>query len=343
MTFYVPVCVRFGDATHADRACTLGPPIAVAYCPTWIIPNADANGYYRSHLDVAMATALLDPQSALAKQAKPTSAERRMIAADLAAMVERAELPIDRALPSSRSSSTIPIRSSRPRRTSSTLHTAGLPDELYAAVTRWHVATFGSARALARLATREGRQRRSRDAAPRPRSATSRTGDPATRAQAEKLADKWLTDHAAIPDDLVDLALSAAAFKGDAARFDRYLAAAKATHDTHERQRLLTALGGFSDPALAARARELVLGHDFDTARFDRDPRGPARPARDARRRAAVAPAAPRRADRAPARRREFMDVRASSRARFATQRIVTPWRRSSRRAPTRSPARGSR
>jgi hypothetical protein len=89
--------------------------------------------------------------------------------------------------------------------------------------------------------------------------------DPTARAQAEKLADKWMTDRAAIPDDLVDLALSAAAFKGDAGRFDRYIAAAKATHDTHERQRFLGAIGGFSDPALAARARDLVLAHDFDT------------------------------------------------------------------------------
>jgi aminopeptidase N len=263
MTFSIPVCARFGDAKHSDRACTLGPPIAVAYCPTWIIPNADANGYYRSHMDVAMATALLDPPSALAHQAKPSSAERRMIAADLAAMVTRAELPIDRALPLVARLVHDPDPKLAAEANFVRIHTAGVSDELYAAITRWHVATFGP------LARSLGWQRKKGDSDDREtlrRAALSHVAywDPATRAQAEKLADKWMTDHAALPDDLVDLALSAAAFKGDAARFDRYLAAAKATHDTHERQRFLTAIGGFSDPALAARARDLVLGHDLD-------------------------------------------------------------------------------
>ena len=263
-TYTTPVCARFGDAKHADRACTLGPPIAVAYCPTWILPNADANGYYRSHLDVAMATALLDPHSAIAKQAKPSTAERQMITADLAAMVRRAELPIDRALPLVAKL----VRDPDPKLAASAsfvhLHTAGLPDDLYTAITRWHVATFGA------LARSLGWQRAKGDSDDRETLRRTALGnvaywDPATRAQAEKLADKWLVDHAALPDDLVALALNAAAFKGDAARYDRYLAAAKATHDVKERERMLGALGAFSDPKLAARARALVLSHDIDT------------------------------------------------------------------------------
>jgi aminopeptidase N len=264
ITFAVPVCARFGDAKHADRGCTLGSPIAVAYCPTWIIPNADANGYYRSRMDIAMATALLDPRSALAKQAKPTSAERRMITADLAAMVTRAELPIDRALPLIAKL----VRDPDPKLAAAAnfvnIHAAALPDDLYAAVTRWHVTTFGP------LARSLGWQRAKGDSDDRETLRRSALGhvsffDPAARAQAEKLADKWMTDHAALPDDLVEVALFAAAYKGDAARYERYLAAAKATHDVHERGRFLSALGGFSDPAIAARARELVLAHDFDT------------------------------------------------------------------------------
>ncbi|MEO6776108.1 MAG: M1 family metallopeptidase [Kofleriaceae bacterium] len=263
-TFSVPVCARFGDAHHADRACTLGAPIAVAYCPTWIVPNAGATGYYRSRMDLAMATALLDPHSALAHQAKPTSAERGMITADLAAMVKRGELPIDQALPLVAKL----VRDPDPRLAREAdfvnLHTGGLPDDLYAAVQRWQIATF------APLAHSLGWHRAKGDSDDREKLRSTALAhvvyfDPASRAQAEKLADQWMADRGALPDDLVDLALSAAAFKGDAARYERYLAAAKATHDGNERRRWLAALGGFSDPALAARARELVLGHDFDT------------------------------------------------------------------------------
>ena len=248
ITFSIPVCARFGDAKHSDRACTLGPPIAVAYCPTWIVPNADATGYYRSRMDIAMATALLDPQSALAKQAKPSSAERRMITADLAAMVTRGELPIDRALPLIAKLVHDPDPKLAAEANFVRIHSAGLPDDLYAAVTRWHVATFGPL-ARAGLAAREGDSDDREKLPGRTRPLAYR--DPATRAQAEKLADKWLIDRATLPDDLVDLALSAAAFKGDVARFDRYVTAAKATHENHERQRFLAAIGGFSDPQLA--------------------------------------------------------------------------------------------
>ena len=48
------------------------------------------------------------------------------------------------------------------------------------------------------------------------------------------------------------------------ARFERYLAAAKAARDRTEHQRLLSTLGTFTDPAIAKRSLELVLGHDLD-------------------------------------------------------------------------------
>jgi hypothetical protein len=88
--------------------------------------------------------------------------------------------------------------------------------------------------------------------------------DPTIRAQGEKLADRWLVDRSGLPDDLVPIALAAAAHAGDAARFDRYVAAAHAARDTSERQRILEALGWFTSEPLAARARDLMLGHDFD-------------------------------------------------------------------------------
>ena len=214
------MCARYGDATHSDRACVLGKSIDVAYCPTWVIVNADANGYYRSKYDPALATALLDPSSAIAKQAKPTSVERRMIVADIAAMVRRDEVPIERAL-----ALVAKLIHDRDPKVAAgadfvSLHGAALPDDLFAAVKQWSIATYGP------LARQLGWQRAKGDSddVERLRAAVLdhvAFHDPAVRAQAEKLADKWLADRRGLPDDLVELALAAAAFKGTAAQFER--------------------------------------------------------------------------------------------------------------------------
>jgi len=261
--YKIPVCARFGDASHADRACTTGAPITVAYCPTWILPNAGAYGYYRSRLDPAMAISLLDPTSTIAKRARPESAERRMLVEDLAAMVARGELPVDRALGLVAKLVRDPDPRLAARANFVDLHTAGLPDELDQRIRAWQVATFGP------LARELGWQRAKTDSDDRQllrtiALATVASFDPVIRAQAEKLADRWIADRSGLADDLVPVALAAAAYKGDAARFDRYLASARAARDTDERQRILVQLGAFTLEPLAARARDLIVGHDFD-------------------------------------------------------------------------------
>ena len=71
----------------------------------------------------------------------------------------------------------------------------------------------------------------------------------------------------AIEPELVGTVLGIAASFGDAALFEAYLAEAKKTPgqvDRVDRERLLWALGQFRDPALVARALDLVLSADFD-------------------------------------------------------------------------------
>src|SRR5262249_3428457 len=51
---------------------------------------------------------------------------------------------------------------------------------------------------------------------------------------------------------------------GDAARFDRYLAAARAARDRTEQERILFTLGMFASPDIANRALAVVLGHELD-------------------------------------------------------------------------------
>jgi alanyl aminopeptidase len=93
---------------------------------------------------------------------------------------------------------------------------------------------------------------------------TDEGGDRALAAEAKKLALAWLERHDAVDPNLVSLVLGTAALYGDAALFERYLAAARASEERRDRQRLLRALAAFREPALVRRAHALALGDDFD-------------------------------------------------------------------------------
>jgi hypothetical protein len=88
--------------------------------------------------------------------------------------------------------------------------------------------------------------------------------DRALSAEATRLADQWLANRTGITDDLVGDVLRVAALRGDASRFDRYLAAARTARDRNEKRRLLGSLGDFPDPAIAERGLAIVLGTEFD-------------------------------------------------------------------------------
>ncbi|MBV8760434.1 MAG: M1 family metallopeptidase [Deltaproteobacteria bacterium] len=249
----IPVCVRYGDGKHSDRACGVR-AIEIAYCPSWIVPNADAYGYYRS--------VVIGKQPAVAKL---TVAEKMMAFSDLRAMVARGQADIDSVL------AAIPVmiadkdpRIARWALTASDLQTRGFDDALFQASRAWNV------KLIAPLARALGWKRAAGDDDERHKLRITALGwvarfDPTLRAQAEKLADKWLADRKGIDDDLVVAVLTAAAHGNDPARFDRLLAAAKAPRDRRDQQRLVFALAAFTDAKLVQRALDLTLGGDFDT------------------------------------------------------------------------------
>ncbi len=265
--WHVPVCVRAGDGTFSARTCAeLDGPEAempLQACPTWVIAN-DGNGYYRSSVDPAMAAALFDPTSRIAKAAQPTAAELTMLVADLRAMVERDELPIDKLLalaPMIAGASDPHVAIWADRATEA--RDVWLDEPLYQAARRWRAQAFGkTARAL-------GWQRASADDDPRQQLRRVivpfvASVDPALASEAGAVADRWIATRGGIADDLVDGALAVAAEHGDAARFERYLAAARSAHTHEDRQRILTALASFRDPALVDRALAITLDHAFD-------------------------------------------------------------------------------
>ncbi|HEU0037208.1 MAG TPA: M1 family metallopeptidase [Kofleriaceae bacterium] len=270
-TWRVPVCARFGTQTASAQACVQLdgadgelPVEGVQACPTWILPNANANGYYRSAVDIATAKQLLTPASAIAKQAKPTVAERMMLVDDLAAAVERGELGIEQLL------ALVPLVVGDPDERvammafrASTMPTTALDDDTWKRAKRFAQKSFGP------TARRLGWQRAKADSDERHELRRALVPavayeDPVLGKQAEQLADTWLGKRSGVAPDLVQPVLAAAAYRGNAARFDRMLAAAKQPRDRREQQEILRNLGGFRDPALVARALDLVLGSDFD-------------------------------------------------------------------------------
>lgn len=272
-TWSVPVCVRYGETT-AQRACiqldqTDG-ELALDRCPTWFILNADATGYYRSSVDLTTAKALLTRTSAIAKAAKPTAAEKMMLISDLRWMIDRDELTFDKLL------ELAPLIVADPDEKVATwasqatsFRSSPLDDALYAKEKKFLAKTFGP-RARKLGWTRAKSDSDERHALRQTLLEQVADDDPVLSKQAAALADKWLADRKGVEDDLVELVLSAATAHGDQARFDKLLAAARSARDRSEQQRLLSALGGFHDPAIAAKALEVVRGTEFDL----RDSRG---------------------------------------------------------------------
>lgn len=265
----VPVCVRYGDAKTARRACTMlsaadGELALEGACPTWTILGADGAAYYRTAVDPKVATQLLTPGTAIAKVAKPSTAEKMLLAYNLRAAVDRDEIGIDKVLP------LVPVIARDPddkialvAQSAGEVPTRGLDDALYAKYVRYYVATYKP------LAKTLGWKRLPKDSDDRQALRVAVvTGvayhDPAFEKEARKLAAAWLADRSAVDDDMVPGVLWAAAHHGDAALFDALLAAARKPRDRNEQQRLLAAIGGFTDPALIERALGLMVSREFD-------------------------------------------------------------------------------
>jgi aminopeptidase N len=269
-TWQVPVCMRYGQLGDrgSKSACVQlagsEGELVVESCPSWVITNADASGYYRSGVDLAVARGLLTPGSVLARAAQPTPAERMMLVADLGAAVERGELALDQVL------GLVPLISADPDDLvatsafgAATLHEAALDDELYAKAVRFAV------RAFAPTARRLGWQRAAADSDERhalrvQALAAVAPHDPALGRQADQLADRWLAKRSGVEDDLVGPMLASVSYRGGMPRFEQLLTEARRARDRTEQARLLGSLGGFRDPAIATRALELVLGKELD-------------------------------------------------------------------------------
>jgi alanyl aminopeptidase len=261
----IPVCVRQPGgqacALVTDAEATMALPAGKS-CPSWVMANADGNGYYRVFYQGDLLQRLLHDGGKIL-----TVPERLGVLGDVGALVRSARLPYGEAL------SLVPALAQDDDRhivdsmagLVGGLSDAFVPDDLRPQYQRFVTRTFG---ARARQLGWSARPTDSDDTRLlRPILLATMVQDaenPALQAEARALADKWLADRKAVAPELVDLVLDAAARRGDRVLWQKWLAAARAERDRSDRERLLTGLGNFLDPTLVAENLRISLSDDFD-------------------------------------------------------------------------------
>ena len=266
----LPLLVRTPSGTHrlllreAEGTLALPDPA----CPAWLVLNAGGTGYYR----VAHTGDGLDRQIA----APDLSVGERLVLLDDARGLHDAGQ-----LSGAQVQALLQAHADQPSREISEaamalllhLHPLVTPVQQAAWAARWQALFGDRARALG-WQPRPDESDDERLLRSRLLPAVAVYGDDAAlRDQARQLAQAWLADRQTLSTDLRGPVLATAARAGEGAAdretetqglFDALLVALRQGSDRNEREDLLTALGSFQMPALAERARQLLLDPAID-------------------------------------------------------------------------------
>ncbi|HMK73190.1 MAG TPA: M1 family aminopeptidase, partial [Myxococcaceae bacterium] len=266
-TWQIPICIRAAWGERQERVCTLlvdaegELTLPVAGCPTFVTANDGGLGYYRVAYTAALRKSLLQHADRL------DPLELASLAGDVVALAQRGDVPVEEAL--ALGARLVTNKDAEVAAAGLGLlelvHRDTLPPDLRTAYAARLESLFGArARTL-------GWQVRTADSADDRRLrlllvpvAAFVARDPALDAEARRLATAWLGDPRAVDGDLVEGVLRTVAVPGDAALFDQFLGAARTLTRRQDRVHAVHALGWFQDPALAARARGLLLDQSHD-------------------------------------------------------------------------------
>jgi cytosol alanyl aminopeptidase len=265
-----PACFQYGDSRKGTTQCTLvhettaNLKLDSAICPQWVIGNRAGIGYFLPALDtelyaaVPKAVHVLGPGDWMPLLADTNTLARGAVvslpdALTLAAFAAKQDDPrvYEEALS---------IAADVPKAV-----TQGVAGSRYAT---WIRRQFGPrAQALGwqpKAGEDTDTQRLRRSLVPL---VADRGRDAVLAREAQSRARKWPADRKAVPPDVRRELLEVAARTADRdapALYAHMLAAAKAVSDAGERQDLLSALGAFRDPTLAAGAADLMLSGPFE-------------------------------------------------------------------------------
>ncbi len=268
-TWQVPVCVRWGRGRAVEDRCELVTDAEARFdlgasCPDWVMPNADAAGYYRFTLPPDEVDRLMSRG-----WSRLTARERLSVAGNLSAAFDAATLD------------TGAVFGTFDRVAADDAMGVATEPMGLVAFARDHLLEEAQLPALSRFATGlyAARARRLGWGPRRGRTEPGETGllraqivtflawtarDARTRSEAAARGRRYLGEDALVPSavdpNLVRVALQMAVQEGDEALYSRLEARVLASDDALFRGEGLRALASTTDPELAARA--LALGLD---------------------------------------------------------------------------------
>lgn len=266
----VPVCVRWKAGQGDGRACTLAEGRegqwtlpGVVGCPAMVVPNEQAAGYYRTLLGGDWMTRLL------ADGGKSLTLEERVgTVSDLTALVRAGQIPYGDALPLT---SKLAQDESRFVVEMASSLVAGLrdgqllPESLLPSYARFVRDAFGARARRLGWQPKAGENDDTRLLRNELLPLVADQGDDRElQAEATRLAQLWLKDRRAINAEIVDGVLRTAVARGDRALFEQLHAKAQTETDRRQRNQMLRAMGGFSDPQIVQTAMDLTLASQFE-------------------------------------------------------------------------------
>ncbi|HET7890933.1 MAG TPA: M1 family metallopeptidase [Candidatus Sulfotelmatobacter sp.] len=259
----IPLCLR-GSASGKAVKCELmtrkEETFTLPGCSTWVLANADANGYYRTAFsDDAVRALSGDAETRL------TPAERIAVENDIWAAVRVGREPVGDYLAFAQG-----LQSDHNHVVVQDL-LAGLSyigqylvsdsdREEYRAWLRQYLAPTMKEVGYESKPSESDEQKALRPELFRALGYDAR--DPETLQQARKIADQVLTDPSSVSGDMAGIALALAALHGDSAFYDRVLAATKNPQSPELYDSYLFTLPRFSDPKLLQRTLEFAISPD---------------------------------------------------------------------------------
>lgn len=259
----IPVCIRYGDGAKGASACKLMMQPAMRWklkgaCPAWVEGDDQAVGYYRVHYEHN----LLEALSSGDVGQRMESAERVDFMGNAEALSNAGKLPAADALGLVEKFHADPQRyvvlSALQLAAQPVLHL--VPETLMPNFQRFILKNFQARAEQLGWTPKQGESDNVTLLRPTLlRIVSTYGGDKRLASEAREQTDKWLQNHDAVHPELVTAVLGTSAYYGDQALFERYLSAFQHTQDRHQRERLITAMMRFRDPAAINAGMEAVL------------------------------------------------------------------------------------
>ncbi len=274
----VPVCFRHGDTSHPDvaesrsqRQCVLFEGKTQTFplesgCPTWLVPNAGALGYYRWQLPPEAIKAL-----AAERRGELELAELIALPGDLGALVEAEAMPAEDYLAALTSIATEshPMVVGAVVQELERIYDTAIDDQLAAGFAGWVRALLEPQRRKLGNAATEGEPVTRSLLRPRLLAALATWGrDPALYAFAKAKVDAYLREPASVSSEELANFLPSVTLTGDAELWEALRARLRVLNNPSERRLIVSGLGHFESEALVLQSLDLVLdgqlrGQDF--------------------------------------------------------------------------------